>query len=67
MQAKAGKLTRIVRLIRLIRVVKLYKGAQQHIKREETKRIIQDLIDTNVEKDKLASSLTKSIKKEAIR
>ena len=43
-QARAGKLSRMVRLIRLIRIVKLYKSANQHIKREETKRIINDMV-----------------------
>lgn len=40
---KAGRLARIVRLIRLIRIVKLYKSANLHMQREETRRAIQEL------------------------
>lgn len=57
-QARTGKMMRIVRLIRLIRIVKLYKSANQHMQREETKRLIQDMVKEEADGAHLSESLT---------
>lgn len=63
MQARAGKLTRIVRLIRLIRIVKLYKSASQQLERQETKRILSEIVkgtDDDGLEEKLKSTMKKN-------